>query len=155
MKINYQIKIISKNNSLKNKNRLNIQISDEDEKNKIIKLTEEDKIDQDKKKYKIYYKIIKNIYKSYRNLEKNSFDGSIDEIILRELIKIHNKDNDKNREKIDKAYNIFQNEKSQKINKLINNNVNKIYYNSDGNKNFKKVMKKSNSMGKLKSKNNE
>ena len=93
--------------------------------------SEEDKLEQERNKYKI----IKNM-KSHRNKEKNSLEGSTDEIISRELIRIHNLDNEKNKKKINKIYDLSQFEKPQNINnRLINFNIysngNQPDYNSD------------------------
>ncbi len=144
----------TKNNYLKNENRIKeIKIEnaeEEDEKDdkmnnfrnleikkrmfRSVKSTEEDKLEKERRKYKIYYKIMKKMKMPYFLSEKNSWDGTIDEIISRQLIKIHNNDNEINKKKIDKAYNIVQNGKSQKIkNRLTHYN---IYRNPSNNKEY-------------------
>ena len=115
--------------------------------------TEEDKLEQERKKYKIYYKIIKNMNIPYLMTDKNSLDGTIDEIISRQLIKIHNKDYEKNRRKIGKIYEIFQSEKIQNCNNRLTNynvysNINQPDYNSDDMNKINKI-KKSKSAGKI------
>ena len=76
---------------------------------------------------KIKYTIIpnnnKNNNKPITAAEKTSFDGSVDEIISNQLIKIHNNNNEINKQRIDKVYNNVQLRKSQNLN-------NNIHYNN-------------------------
>ena len=154
---------INKKNFL-NKKTLEIKVKDSDDEGdkkieisellekrqnfKDSQITEGDKSEQERKKSKIYYKIIKKINLSHnRSLEKNSLDGSIDEIISRELIKIHNTDLEKKKNKIDKAFNLFQEEKSHRLTNFnIYNNYNLT------NENNINGIKKSKSADKIKGK---
>ena len=103
--------------------------------------------EKEKTGYKIEYKIIhnnNNKNKVINAAEKTSFDDSVDEIINKHLVKIHNNNNEINKQRIDKAYN--QLKKSQ-------NSKNNIYNNfgNESNKDNEKeqMMKKSKSSGSL------
>ena len=91
---------------------------------------------QDKNSHKINYKIIQN-NKPFPAIEKTSFDGSVDEIISNHLIKIHNNNDEINKQRIDKAYNKAQLRKSQNADNININNydyLNKKESNSDSKK---------------------
>ena len=121
--------------------------------------TEVDKDEKEQRKYKIFYKIFKNMKMPINSLEKNSLDGTIEEIISRQFLKIHNNYNERNKKRLDKAYNMFQKEKSQNngmINFSMYNNENdynhiRSNYNSNDKKNgiYKKKISNSTSKPKV------
>ena len=113
---------------------------------------------QEKDIPKIKYTIIPNSNKNNNNkpitaAEKTSFDGSVDEIISNQLMKIHNNNNEINKQRIDKVYNNIQLRKSQNLNNNINNNFEKIENDTNNNNEKDSKMIKSKSSGKLKIKN--
>ena len=113
---------------------------------------------QEKDLHKIKYTIIQNNNnksnnKPFNALEKTSFDGSVDEIISNQLMKIHNNNNETNKQRIDKAYNKFQLRKSQNLKNNIYNNFEKIENDSNYNNEKDSKMVKSKSSGKFMIKN--
>ena len=100
-----------KNNCLTEKNK--IDLNQEKEKQSafdenIINSKKDSKSSrQDKNSHKIKYQIIQN-NKPFPAMEKTSFDDSVDEIISNQLIKIHNNNDEKIKQRIDKAYNKAQ-----------------------------------------------
>ena len=103
---------------------------------------------QEKESLNIKYKIIQNNNNKNKVIiaqEKTSFDGSVDEIISNHLMKIHNNNNEINKQRIEKAFNNVQLRKSQNLKKSIYNNFDKL---DDSNINTNKL-KKSKSSEKL------
>ena len=108
--------------------------------------------DKEKEKHKIYYKIFKNQKNIPINLaekEKSSMDGDIDEIISNQFKKIHDKNDEINKKRINDVYNDAQIRKSQNLNSNIYINFERP--NSDINifSNSKAKMKKSKSSEEL------
>ena len=172
--INYYNLLIKINDNAKrdNNNENDIIDDEEDEKMNDIKnfeangkisksymTTEVDKDEKEQRKYKIFYKIFKNMKMPINSLEKNSLDGTIEEIISRQFLKIHNNYNERNKKRLDKAYNMFQKEKSQNnrmtnfsmYNKENDYNLIRSNYNSNGKKNgiYKKKISNSTSKPKV------
>ena len=125
-----------------------------------INLQDGSNSDRDKKlfnenqKHKIYYKIFKNKQKIPPSLgEKTSMDGSVDEIISNQLRKIHDNNDEKNKERINSIYNNIQIRKSQNLNYNIYNNFEKP--DTDNNNSRGKIkLKKSKSLENLSKENN-
>ena len=125
-----------------------------------INLQDGSNSDRDKKlfnenqKHKIYYKIFKNKQKIPPSLgEKTSMDGSVDEIISNQLKKIHDNNDEKNKERINSIYNNIQIRKSQNLNYNIYNNFEKP--DTDNNNSRGKIkLKKSKSLENLSKENN-
>ena len=99
---------------------------------------------------KIEYKIIKNNNKNkpFNAMDKTSFDDSVDEIISKHLMKVHNNNNDINKQRIDKAYNNAQLRKSENL-KHNYNNINKFDNDNNIDKQINKKFKKSKSSDKF------
>ena len=93
--------------------------------------------DMPKIKYTIIPNNNKNNNKPITAAEKTSFDGSVDEIISNQLIKIHNNNNEINKQRIDKVYNNVQLRKSQNLNNNIHNNFDIIENDINNNSNEK------------------
>ena len=109
------------------------------------------KQEKEKEGREIHYKIIKNNKninnksKPFNALEKTSFEGSVDEIISKHLMKIHNNNDEINKQRIDKAYTKVQLRKSEYLN---NNNILNISK-DDFNKDKKEKIIKSKSLKEL------